>query len=202
MKPLRILLTVGYPFAAFAALTYFPARAVALVVGLAVLLRVVASRRLGREHLARALWTVGPAIGVLLLAGIYDDGRFFLFVPALTNAALLITFARTLRTGPSMVETFARWQGYRIAGDRIGYCRTVTGVWCAFFLANVSVSLFLALYATLAQWTVYTGVVAYLLAGALFTIEIAYRAWRFRDYRDGLADLVLRRIFPPRDLAG
>ncbi len=69
-------------------------------------------------------------------------------------------------------------------------------------LANAGVSLWLALYATLAQWTVYTGVVAYLLAGTLFTIEIAYRAWRFRDHRDGLADQVLRRIFPPRDLPG
>lgn len=201
MKPLRILLTVGYPFAAFAALTYFPARGVALVVGIAMLLRAVAGRSPDRKHLARTLHMVGPAIGVLLLAAIYDEGRFFLFAPALTNAALLIAFARTLRTGPCMVETFARWQGYQIADDRVGYCRTVTAVWCAFFLANGGVSLWLALYATLPQWTVYMGIVAYLLAGALFSIEIAYRAWRFRDYRDGLADLVLRRIFPPRNLA-
>jgi uncharacterized membrane protein len=201
VKPLRILLTVGYPFAAFAALTYFPARGVALAVGIAMLLRAIAGRSLGREHLAHALRMLGPAIGVLLLAGIYDEGRFLLFAPALTNAALLIAFARTLRTGPSMVETFARWQGHQIADDRVGYCRTVTAVWCAFFFANGGVSLWLALYATLAQWTVYTGIVAYLLVGALFAVEIAYRAWRFRDYRDGLADLVLRRIFPPRDPA-
>lgn len=200
MKRLRILLTVSYPFVVFAALTYFPARGVALTVGLALLLRAITHRSLGRDDLARALRMLGPVIGLLLLAGIFDDGRFFLFTPALTNAALLIAFARTLRTGPSMVESVARWQGHRIPDDRIGYCRRVTAVWCAFFLANAGVSLWLALYATLAQWTVYTGIVAYLLAGVLFAIEVAYRTWRFRDYRDGLADLVLRRIFPPPDL--
>jgi hypothetical protein len=45
---------------------------------------------------------------------------------------------------------------------------------------------------------VYTGIVAYVLAGALFTVEVVYRAWRFRHYEDGPTDAVLRRIFPPR----
>ena len=202
MKALRILAGVGYPFLAFAALSLFHPRAVALVLGGALAIRALMDRRrLDRKHIRRVLPLVGLVGGVLLLAAIFNEGRFLLFVPSLINIALLVAFARTLRNGPSMVETFARLRGHSISGEKVRYCRNVTALWCAFFLINSGVILWLALYATLAWWTAYTGFVAYLLVGALFTAELLYRAWRFRDYRDGAIDGVLRRVFPPRDLA-
>ena len=47
-------------------------------------------------------------LGVSIPAALFDDGRLFLFVPVLINAALLVAFGRTLVNGPSTVETFAR----------------------------------------------------------------------------------------------
>jgi len=52
--------------------------------------------------------------------------------------------------------------------------------------------------ASLAAWTLYTGFLGYLVIGLLLAGEHVYRAWRFRRYDDGVADLLLRRIFPPR----
>lgn len=202
MRPLRTLVAVGYPFAAFAALTWPPARGATVAVGVGVLLAAAIRRARGPGDALLAS-PLAPALGALLvaiplLADVRHGDRVALLVPAVTNAVLMVAFARTLRPGPSMVETFARWQGYEIAGVRAGYCRAVTAVWCAFFAANGAVSLWLALRGTLAQWTLYTGVVAYALAGALGAAEITYRAWRFRDYRGRAADRLLQRIFPPR----
>jgi len=202
VKALRILAAVGYPFLVFTALSLFHARAVALVLGAALAIRVAAGfRRLDREHVRRVLPLVGLVGVVLLMAAVFNEGRLLLFVPSLVNIALLIAFARTLMGGPSMVEMFARSQGHRMSDVKIRYCRIVTALWCAFFALNSGVILLLALYASIAWWTAYTGLVAYILIGLLFTAEVLYRAWRFRDYREGAIDGVLRRLFPPRDLA-
>ena len=67
-------------------------------------------------------------LGVSIPAALFDDGRLFLFVPVLINAALLVGFGRTLVNGPSMVETFARLRGRDLSTEEVVYCRIVTGV--------------------------------------------------------------------------
>ena len=57
-----------------------------------------------------------------------------------------------------------------------------------------------SLAASLEVWTLYTGLVSYLLIGTLFAIEFVYRHWRFRRYLGAPTDALLRRIFPPRPL--
>ena len=203
MKALRILAGIGYPFLMFASLSFFRAREVALVLGLLLAIRAFADRRrFRREDIARVLPLVGLVAGIVLLAAIFNEGRFFLFVPALVTVALLISFARTLGSGPSMVETFAQLQGHVLTNEMTRYCRTVTSLWCAFFVLNSGVIVWLALYGSLAWWTAYTGLVSYALIGLLLLGEVVYRAWRFRYYRGGILDGVLRRVFPPRNLTG
>lgn len=201
MKALRILAGIGYPFLMFASLSFFRAREVALVLGLLLAIRAFAERRrLGRRDILRVLPLVGLVGAVVLLAAIFNEGRFFLFVPALVSVALLVTFARTLGSGPSMVETFAQLEGHYLTSELTRYCRTVTSLWCAFFVLNSGVIVWLALYGSLAWWTAYTGLVSYAFIGLLLLGEVVYRAWRFRYYRGGILDGVLRRAFPPRNL--
>ena len=201
MRALKVLLVVGYPFIAFAAISLLPAHSVALALTGALARRALTDRhRLSRDVTTQLLLLLGLGGAVLVVAVVFETVRLFLFVPALLNMALFVAFARTLHGGPSMIEVLARWQGYRIWGEKVDYCRKVTFVWCGFFLLNTGVILWLALYGTLAWWTLYTGVAGYVLVAALFTAEIVYRAWRFRDYRDTLVDRSLRAVFPPRQL--
>ena len=51
------------------------------------------------------------------------------------------------------------------------YTRRVTQAWCLFFLFNALTAAGLALWAPLAWWTLYTGVIAYGLMGLLFAGE-------------------------------
>jgi uncharacterized membrane protein len=169
--------------------------AVVLLAGL----RLAVSLRAGADAGLRAAALPFALAGVVAgIAAWLDDGRIFLFVPALVNAALLFGFARTLWEGPPIVETFARLQAGDLPADEVAYCRTVTGVWIGFFAVNGGVALALACFASLETWTIYNGLVAYLLIASLFAAEFVYRTWRFRRYDGGFADPILRRIFPPR----
>lgn len=97
-----------------------------------------------------------------------------------------------------MVERFARLQVPDLPEAEVAYTRSVTRVWCVFFVINGSIALVLALMDDIEAWALFTGLISYLLIGALFAVEYVYRHWKFRRYRGGFADPLLKRVFPPR----
>lgn len=199
MKALGALLGLVYPFAVFAGLSWLSPRTLAVLVGLVLAVRIVVRLR-GQawQRLAPLLGTAGVIGGLVGLAALFDDGRYFKLLPVAVNVALLVAFARTLVTGPPMIETLARLQHARLPDGHGPYCYRVTIVWSVFFALNALVTLWLAVAWSLSAWTLYTGLIAYLLIGTLFVTEMVYRAWKFRYYEDGWGESILRRIFPPR----
>jgi uncharacterized membrane protein len=140
--------------------------------------------------------------GAALIGALSNDPRSLFLVPALVNLSLLATFGATLWKGPSLVETLARLQTEELSPAEIAYCRSVTRLWCGFFLLNAAAIAAFALWGTAAQWTAYTGLVSYLLVGLLFASEYVYRHYRFRRYLGAPTDALLRRLFPPREAPG
>jgi len=194
---INALLVAGYPLAVYVGLTRFSARGV----GLILLLMLAPSlamkfRRAERDDLVVALRVPLSVMAVAVLSALLDDARFVLGMPVLINALLLVQFAGSLR-GTPLVERFARMQQPSLTDAQVRYCRSVTKVWCAFFVGNASISAALALRAPLASWALYTGVIAYVLIGVVATVEYVVRKARFREYGTGLHDRVLARIFPP-----
>jgi uncharacterized membrane protein len=202
----RVLVAVvglGYPLLVYAGLLFFEPRVLVVVVGGLLLARGASSwRAWNRRDVLRVMMPVSLAATVLVVAAIFNDGRAFLFVPALVNGALLIGFGRSLVRGPSMIETYARLRHPEMPASRGPYLRAVTGMWCAFFVVNLAISLLLALYGTLEAWTVYNGILAYVLIGILLAAERVYRYWRFRGYHGDLFDPLFRRVFPPPAAGG
>ncbi|MGH0030711.1 MAG: hypothetical protein ACQGVC_13030 [Myxococcota bacterium] len=198
MKILRSLLLLAYPLWVFAGLQWLAPRQVALGVLAVFALRALTRGRLPTAADLRALLPSAALVGGVLLATLAsNDARFLLLVPALMNAALLLSFGRTLvGEGPPLVETFARLQGHDLSADEVAYCRSVTRVWCVFFAANAVVSLGLALHGDPAPWALYTGGVAYALVGLLFAVEFVVRAKRFGRYEGTLVEPLFRRLFP------
>lgn len=187
-----MLAVAAYPFLIYGGLSVVEPRTLSVIVGAALILRGARStaRRCTTTASPLALPVAGVA-PVLVLAALLNEKRVLLLVPSLINAALLLAFGWTLWQGPSMVEVFARTQG-RVSAEAAVYCRAVTGVWCLFFVLNGGIALWLALYASVARWTFYTGFMAYVLIGLLFVGEFAYRHWRFRGLRGMTADRTLR----------
>lgn len=202
MRVLRGLLVVGYPLLVYAGLRFLPPRQLALGLAAIFVLRAVTRwRRPDRETLRSLAIPALLLVGVVAAASWWNDARFLLMVPVLVNLALLLAFGRTLvGSGPPLVETFARLQDGDLSPEEVAYCRSVTRVWCVFFLANAAVTLWLALRADTGLWALYTGAVAYLLAGLLFSIEFTVRAVRFRRYQGALVEPLFRRLFPPDDV--
>jgi uncharacterized membrane protein len=197
------LCALAYPLLVLAGLEWLDPRWLGALVATLVVVRLVASRaRFPAGHRAVLIPAAGLFLLVVLFATTSNDARFLFVVPALVNAVLLATFALTLWKPPSMVEIFARMQVSELSPEEIAYCRGVTRVWCAFFVLNGGVIVFLSFAGSKAQWALYTGLVSYALMGALFAAEFVYRHYRFRRYVGAPTDALLKKFFPPREAPG
>jgi uncharacterized membrane protein len=143
---------------------------------MAGLLLLAALARLPALKVGRAgRWWLG---GALLLAALAVSSNALLplkLYPVLVNAVMLSVFAYTLVSPPSMIERFARLREPDLPSQAIAYTRRVTQVWCVFFVVNGAISLATALWSSPAVWSLYNGVIAYLLMGLLLGGEYLVR---------------------------
>ena len=192
------LLLAAYPVAVYVGLTRFSARGLGLVLALMLLPGLISKVRAARrEDLWVALRLPLSIVLLLVLSAISNDARFVFALPVLINLVLLAQFAGSLR-GTPLVERFARMQQPNLGRAQVAYCRSVTKVWCGFFVLNAATSAALALWAPLSWWTLYNGLFAYGLMGLLGSAEYVVRKFRFREYGAGFHDRLLARVFPPR----
>jgi uncharacterized membrane protein len=84
---------------------------------------------------------------------------------------MAITFAYSLKSGPTVIESFARIKEPALDEKGVNYTRQVTKVWCAFFIINGSIALYTSLFTSLQTWTLYNGLIAYILIALLGLVE-------------------------------
>ncbi|MES2018962.1 MAG: hypothetical protein V4484_20920 [Pseudomonadota bacterium] len=170
LSVLAVILTVLYPLAIWLGQGRVEPR------WLALLLLLAAAARLPALKVSRvARWSVACAL--LLAAGaVWANALLPLkLYPVLVNAVLLAAFGYSLASPPSMVERMARLTEPDLPPAAIAYTRVVTQVWCAFFIVNGSIALGTAIWASPAVWSLYTGVISYVLMGLLFAGEYLVR---------------------------
>jgi uncharacterized membrane protein len=95
--------------------------------------------------------------------------------PAAISLAAAAVFGATLLRPPSMIERFARLREPELPPAAHSYCRKVTIVWTIWLGANTVISAVLAILGNDAAWALWTGLIAYVIMGALFAGEIAVR---------------------------
>jgi uncharacterized membrane protein len=205
MAVVRVLLGVAYPAMVYLALQIMNPRWVAALIAGLLLLRLLIVSPGKLAGTLRAVRWPALAVGIVLaVSAASNDPLALLLTPALINLALFASFARSLGRPETVIEALARVQAGPLADDEnfsdaeVGYCRSLTQLWSAFFVLNGAVCAALAVAAPLEIWALYTGFVSYLLIGALFASEYVYRHWRFRRYVGAPTDVLLQRIFPPR----
>jgi uncharacterized membrane protein len=119
---------------------------------------------------------------VLLLAGAYFANTYAIWlIPSLVYAWLTLLFGHTLRHPPSLCERLVRLQFPEFKPGIAEYLREVTWVWTLFFAVNVPVCALLPWLAGPQIWSLYTGLLVYLLMGVLVTGEWLYRQRRFPE---------------------
>jgi len=170
LNAVALLLTVLYPLAIWLGHGQVEPRWLALLLLLAVGCRLPA---LKLQRTAR--WSVAAA---LLLAAIALWSNLLLplkLYPVLVNVVLLATFGYSLWAPPSVVERLARLREKDFPPAAVRYTRRVTQLWCGFFIVNGGIALGTALWASEAVWSLYTGVIAYILMALLFGGEYLVR---------------------------
>lgn len=172
---LSALLLLAYPFAVYYGLNQWGIGVVAGVLGFLFLLRMIGGNKTRLRELKYIAWLSGLA-GILLtlLAFIFKSSDWFTYYPVIVNILMLSIFVYSLRQNETMIERFARLQEPDLPDYAVSYTRTVTKVWCLFFILNGSIAL-ATTFMTLQTWTLYNGLISYLLAGLLFAIEFVIR---------------------------
>ena len=126
----------------------------------------------------------GILVLLMLVCGtvaLFADSLLFLkFYPVLVNLSLLLFFGVTLWKKPSFVFRMANLGDKSIKNSPSRnyvekYCDKVTFCWCIFFVANASVAALTVFVGSDRLWSLYNGLISYILIGLFFAIEFVVR---------------------------
>ncbi|MCF1427581.1 MAG: hypothetical protein LPD71_06330 [Shewanella sp.] len=172
-----VLVLLAYPLAIYFGLQHLDIGMLAVLMAGIFLLRIVAGKQARLAELRTLAWISGTA-GLLLmgLGYLFHKQAWLTFYPVVVNLLMLALFATSFRQKQTIIERLARLQEPELPPAGVRYTRRVTGVWCVFFAVNGSIAL-ATCFMPLHIWTLYNGLLSYLLAGTLFISEFLVRQW-------------------------
>jgi uncharacterized membrane protein len=172
LPAILIAVSAAYPIMLFVADT--KVTPLAFAAGACVLLGVRAF--LGEQHWSRELRA--PLLAaIVMIAGLalLDGALAAKAYPVVLSAGLALLFGLSLRQPRSLVERIAELSGDVLSPAARRYCRRVTLVWAIWLALNTMISAALALAGSLAAWTLWTGLIAYVVTGVIFGGEFVLR---------------------------
>lgn len=169
MPALLVVLAVLYPVLVYTGLSVAPP---SLVAG-GLLVLVIARLIFGKQLLkGKARWLLVAAVtGALGFSVLANNSLGIRFYPVVVSACFFLVFFTSLLYPPTVVERLARLQTPALSEKGVLYTRRVTQIWCLFFLVNAALSTGTALYASLEWWTLYNGLLSYLMMGVIAGVE-------------------------------
>jgi len=189
MQPLRRLardaaksLVVGtlfiYPIAIYLAEDYLTPTQLTAGLMFLVAARVLFAAWIKPEHHRRDL-VIAAALGVaaflvlFLLPAVKIE--WLRLYPAVFTLAILATFSVSLFHGMPMVERIARVLHPDLPPQGVIHCRRVTVAWCLLLTVNLIISLYTAFATSLRIWSLYNGIIVYLLFALMLGGEYLLR---------------------------
>lgn len=103
--------------------------------------------------------------------------------PILFSIGLAAVFSHSLLRPPTVMEQIAWLSRPNLDPAAIAYLRKLTVVWLCFFVINAAISAATAFWGSLEAWTVYNGLISYLLIGSILAGEFTFRRLVRRDRR-------------------
>ncbi len=121
-----------------------------------------------------------PALVLLLTyavaATVVGSARMLLYYPALVNFVLCAVFASSFRQDEPLLLRIMRARGVTMHAHIPPYLTRLTAVWATFFALNGLIAVWTTT-ASMEIWTIYNGMISYLLIAALMAGE-----WLFRRH--------------------
>lgn len=172
---IALLVTLSYPLLVYLAIGRVQPRYLALLLLSAFLLRWRESQPASAGSISSPI--IVAATGYFLAAAFVNEAVMLLAYPILVNLTFLGIFAHSLCRPPPIVEKLARLREPDLPPQAVVYTRFVTWVWCGFFLTNGLISAGTVWHGDMAVWSLYNGLISYILMGLLFGVE-----WLVRKY--------------------
>ncbi|WP_407294779.1 hypothetical protein [Stutzerimonas zhaodongensis] len=161
-----LLAGLAYPFAVYLGLEHLSPRTFAVLLGALWMAKLLSGKQTPLSYTMAS-----TALMFCLLLGLAGEPALLRWYPVLISLALFGLFAGSLCSGMPIIERLARLSEPQMPPAAVRYTRQVTWVWVGYFIINASIASGLALWAPLSWWTLYTGLIAYLLMGLLFAGE-------------------------------
>jgi len=165
------LMLLAWPFLIGFGLTHNSLHWLLPLMALLLVLRLRQARRL-TGPMRYVIQCVALA-GIALCAASYllKAHQWLLLYPVVVNLVMLVVFGGSLWTSMPLVERLARIREPLLPPAGVRYTRRVTQVWCGFFIGNGAIALFTVVHGDMHLWTLWNGLVAYLLMGSLMAAE-------------------------------
>ena len=174
---LRIIITVlavGYPLLVYFGLRVTGASAFGIVLAGVLSLRLITSlQTLDKKHCALYLLLIVYSLAI----SVVNSEGLLRFYPVIINLALGSLFILSVLTNkPLITETLIKLK-QPVPAEAITYLYWLTFLWGLLLIANAGVAAYTACCMSLAQWTLYNGVLSYLIFAVFFLLECVFRLW-------------------------
>ncbi|MGD8811001.1 MAG: hypothetical protein PVG24_15435 [Gammaproteobacteria bacterium] len=161
---------VLYPVLVYFGLSVLPPSFFGLLLALLILPRMIGIRS-GQRLM---VLPVTALFVYAIAAAVFGSTQALLYYPAVVNLVMCAVFAGSLFGDEPLLLRMVRARGMAMSQHAPAYLRGLTLVWAVFFALNSLVALWTTTR-TLEIWTLYNGLLSYLLVAALMGIEWMYR---------------------------
>ena len=173
-----IVLLALYPFIIYFGIQVLPPSYFAIALAVLLLIRFGLVRPGERAAATPALLLL---FVYAVASAIVGSTRMLLYYPALANFVLCALFAGSLAQGESLLLRFMQARGVKMNPYIAPYLARLTIVWAVFFAMNGLIAVWTTTV-SLEIWTIYNGMISYLLIAALMAGEWIFR----RNYKKRL----------------
>lgn len=183
MKALMLLIVaiilLAYPVLVYVGIQYLSPAMFSIILVALTLLRLFAIKdRFDAAQIFLLLLVIPFSLALLITNSIY----LLKLYPAVISFGVAILFAASLKQEESLIEKMARLSGKTITPRAKRYTHRLTFIWSVLLMINVLVVLYFAFFAPFAWWTLYCGLISYLIFGGIFAIELLYRRYYIDKY--------------------
>jgi uncharacterized membrane protein len=179
---LSALVLLAYPFAVYFGIDKYGLSMVGILLIAALGARLLSVHRTKLKELKYvAQVTAVTGISLVGLGILFKQHGWLMFYPVVVNLCMLVVFASSLKQPQTIIERLARLQEPDLPQSGVDYTRKVTIVWCLFFVLNGLTALYTC-FQPIEVWTLYNGLISYILAGSLFAIEWVVRQFIRKDH--------------------
>ena len=182
LRVLLVVLLAFYPFIIYFGIRVLPASFFGIALAVLLLLRFVFTQPGERT-------TAVPALLLLLAyavaAAVVGSTQMLMYYPVIINFLMCALFAGSLRHEEPLLLRLVRARGMPMSVHAPRYLTRLTAVWAGFFALNGLIALWTTTQ-SMELWTIYNGMLAYVLIAALISGEWIFR--RHYKRRMGVSD--------------